>query len=102
MENICRRYLNSRLWQVDLKSDLFSHEDIGVSRLLEERLQHIQLLSGGGGPLSLFYQDSHSLTDLITQRVIYMKMSFLHADEVRPDPVGISGSRDQISTKQMT
>ena len=38
----------------------------------------------------LFYQ--HSLTDLITQGVIYMKMSFVDADEVRPDPVGISGS----------
>ena len=31
-------------------------------------------------------------TDLISQRVIYMKMSFVDADEVRPDPVGISGS----------
>ena len=31
-------------------------------------------------------------TDLISQRVIYMKMRFVDADEVRPDPVGISGS----------
>ena len=52
MENILQLYLHSRLWQVNLKSHLLPHEDIGVPRLLEERLQHIQLLSGEGGPLS--------------------------------------------------
>ena len=52
MENIFKPYLNSRLWQIDLESDFLSHEDIGISRLLEERLQHIELLPGEGCPLS--------------------------------------------------
>ena len=52
MENIFKLYLNSRLWQIDLESDLLSHEDIGISRLLEQRLQHIELLPSEGCPLS--------------------------------------------------
>ena len=55
MENIFKLYLNSRLWQIDLESDFLSHEDIGISRLLEERLQHIELLAGECCPLSSLF-----------------------------------------------
>ena len=51
-ENMFKLYLNSRLWKVDLESDLLPHEDIGISRLLEERLQDVQLLPGERCPLS--------------------------------------------------
>ena len=44
-------YLNPRLWQVDLESDLLPHEDIRVARLLEQRLQHVQLRAGEGRAL---------------------------------------------------
>ena len=44
-------YLNPRLWQVDLESDLLPHEDIRVARLLEQGLQHVQLRAGEGRAL---------------------------------------------------
>ena len=45
-------YLDPRFWQVDFERHLFPHEDVRVSRLLEQILEYIQLLSGEGGPLT--------------------------------------------------
>lgn len=49
---LSQSYLNSRLWQGDLQSDLLTHENIRVACLSKERLEYVQLGSCEGGPLS--------------------------------------------------
>jgi hypothetical protein len=45
-------YLYSGFGETNLEGDFFPHENIGVARFAEKRLEHVQLRSGKGGPLS--------------------------------------------------
>lgn len=43
--------LNSGLGQVDFQRHLLPHEDVRVAGFSEQRLQHVELRAGEGGPL---------------------------------------------------
>ena len=45
-------HLNPGLGDVEFESDVFPHEDIGVSRLVEQILENLELCPGVGGPFS--------------------------------------------------
>ena len=47
----CFTHLNSGFWQIDFERDLLPHEDVRVSRLLEQGLEDVQLGPGEGCPL---------------------------------------------------
>jgi hypothetical protein len=40
--------LDSRLGQIDFECNLLAHEDVGISRLAEQRLEDVELGSGEG------------------------------------------------------
>lgn len=46
-----KAHLNSRFRQVDFERDLFSHKDVRVACLGEQRLQDVELRAGESGPL---------------------------------------------------
>lgn len=47
-------HLNSFLLEVDLESELFPEHDVGIVRLVERRLQLLQLFLGEDGAVSSF------------------------------------------------
>ena len=47
-----RPHLNAGLGQVDLEGHLLAHEDVGVARLGEQVLEHVQLSAREGRPLA--------------------------------------------------
>ena len=51
-------YLNSGFGQVDLQSDFFSHENVGVSRFGKQRFQYVQLSTCKCSPFSPLFTSS--------------------------------------------
>lgn len=60
IKNRVNTNLYSRLGQVDLERDFFTHENIGISRLAKQRLENVELGPGECGAFASLLAGIHS------------------------------------------